>query len=87
VSEDSLKSTVKPSNRIIFTLEDTEPWESKPGRCSYPENIEQYPKGINGGSMMFFAQINLAEMTPLPEFEYLYLKTIIVFMITNLQLL
>ena len=66
--EDYLKSTIKPSNRIIFTLEETKPWESKLGGCPYLEDIEQYPIGANGKPMMFFAQINLAEMPPLPDF-------------------
>lgn len=66
--EDYLKSTIKLSNRIIFTLEETKPWESKLGGCPYLENIGQYPIGENGKPMMFLAQINLAEMPPLPDF-------------------
>lgn len=57
--EDYLKSTIKLSNQIMFTLEDTKPWESKLGGCPYLEDIEQYPKGTDGGPMMFLAQINL----------------------------
>ena len=68
--EDYLKSTIKLSNQIMFTLEDTKPWESKLGGCPYLEDIEQYPKGTDGGPMMFLAQINLAEMPPLPEFPH-----------------
>ncbi len=34
------------------------------------EDIEQYPKGTDGGPMMFLARINLAEMPPLPEFPH-----------------
>ena len=67
--ENYLKSTIKLSNQIMFTLEDTKPWESKLGGCPYLEDIEQYPKGTDGGPMMFLAQINLAEMPPLPEFQ------------------
>lgn len=66
--EDYLKSTVKPSNRIKFTLKKTKPWESKLGGCPYLESREQYPIGKNGKPMMFFAQINLAEMPLLPDF-------------------
>lgn len=65
---DHLKSTIKSSNRIIFTLEETKPWESKLGGCPYLEDIEQYPIGENGKPMMFFAQINITEMPPLPDF-------------------
>lgn len=66
--EDFLKSTIKPSNLILFTLEETKPWESKLGGCPYLEDIEQYPIGENGRPMMFFVQINLEEMPPLPDF-------------------
>ena len=68
--ENYLKSTIKLSNQIMFTLENTKPWESKLGGCPYLEDIEQYPKGTDGGPMMFLAQINLAEMPPLPEFPH-----------------
>lgn len=66
--EDYLKSTLKPSNKIIFTLEETKPWESKLGGCPYLEDIGQYPIGENGKPMMFMAQINLGEMPSLPDF-------------------
>lgn len=66
--EEFLMSTVKPSNQIVFTLEETKPWESKLGGCPYLEDIGQYPMGLNGSPMMFFAQINLAEMPSLPDF-------------------
>ena len=66
--EDFLKSSIKPSNLIVFTLEDTKPWESKLGGCPYLEDIGQYPMGGNGSPMMFLAQINLGEMPPLPDF-------------------
>lgn len=39
--ENYLKSTIKLSNQIMFTLEDTKPWESKLGGCPYLEDIEQ----------------------------------------------
>ena len=65
--EDFLKSTLKPSNRIIFTLDETKPWESKLGGCPYLEDIGQYPMGANGKPMMFMVQINLGEMPPLPD--------------------
>lgn len=66
--EDFLKSTIKPSNQIIFTLDETKPWESKLGGCPYLEDIAQYPVGKTGKPMMFLAQINLGEMPPLPDF-------------------
>lgn len=66
--EDYLKSTIRPSNRIIFTVEDTKPWESKLGGCPYLEDLKQYPMGESGKPMMFMAQINLGEMPPLPDF-------------------
>lgn len=66
--EDFLISTIRPSNQINFTLEETKPWESKLGGCPYLEDIEQYPIGQNGKPMMFFVQINLAQMPPLPDF-------------------
>ncbi len=66
--EGFLKSTLKPSNQITFTLEDTKPWESKLGGCPYLEDIGQYPMGENGSPMMFMAQVNLGEMPPLPDF-------------------
>lgn len=65
---DFLQSTARPSNRIIFTLEQTRPWESKLGGCPYLEDIGQYPMGEGGRPMMFLAQINLGEMPPLPDF-------------------
>ena len=65
---DFLQSTARPSNRIIFTLDQTRPWESKLGGCPYLEDIGQYPMGEDGSPMMFLAQINLGEMPPLPDF-------------------
>lgn len=65
--EEDLNSTIKPSDRIIFTLEETKPWESKLGGCPYLEDIRQYPMGESGKPMMFLAQLNLAEMPPLPD--------------------
>lgn len=65
---DYLNSTIQLSNRIVFDLKETKPWESKLGGCPYLEKIEQYPIGKNGKPMMFFAQLNLAEMPPLPDF-------------------
>lgn len=66
--EDFLKSTVRPSNLIHFSLEETKPWESKLGGCPYMEDIGEYPMGANNSPMMFLAQINLGEMPPLPDF-------------------
>lgn len=66
--KDYLQSSVKLSNRIIFTEEDTKPWESKLGGCPYLEDTEDYPKDEDGRPMMFLAQINLTEMPPLPNF-------------------
>lgn len=66
--EDYLKSTLKPSDRIIFKREETKPWQSKLGGCPCLEDIGQYPIGENGKPMMFIAQINLGEMPPLQDF-------------------
>lgn len=63
-----LASTLQPSNRLKFTLQETLPWESKLGGCPYMEDISQYPKDENGAPMVFLAQINLSEMPPLPDF-------------------
>jgi len=75
-----LISTVKQSNRICFTLEDTKPWESKLGGCPYLEKIEQYPRDINGRPMMFLAQINFAEMASLQDFPQ---KGLLQFYVSN----
>lgn len=65
---EKLEKTVKVSNEIIFSLEDTKPWESKLGGCPYLERLEDYPIGANGRPMMFLAQINLDEMPHLEDF-------------------
>lgn len=65
---EDLMSTLRPSNRIFFTLEETKPWESKLGGCPYLTDIEEYPRGEDGNPMMFLAQINLGEMPSLPGF-------------------
>lgn len=63
-----LESTYKLSNEIEFSLDETEPWDSKLGGCPYLENISEYPIGANGEPMVFLAQINLEQMPPLPDF-------------------
>lgn len=63
-----LESTSRMSNEIIFSLEETKPWESKLGGCPYLEHLEDYPIGVNERPMMFLAQINLEEMPPLEDF-------------------
>lgn len=65
---EKLEKTLKPSNELTFTLEDTKPWESKLGGCPYLERLKDYPIGSNGRPMMFLAQINLEEMPPLEDF-------------------
>ena len=42
-----LETTLKTSNEITFSLEETKPWESKLGGCPYLESLEDFPtKGI-----------------------------------------
>lgn len=65
---EKLEKTIRMSNEIIFSLEDTKPWESKLGGCPYLERLEDYPIGRNGRPMMFLAQINLDEMPQLEDF-------------------
>lgn len=65
---EGLEKTLRQSNEITFTLEETKPWESKLGGCPYLERPEDYPVGANGRPMMFLAQINLEEMPPLKDF-------------------
>jgi len=63
-----LEATLKPSNEITFSLEETKPWESKLGGCPYLESLEDYPIGAYERPMMFLAQINLEEMPPVEDF-------------------
>ena len=44
---EKLEKTLKPSNELTFTLEDTKPWESKLGGCPYLERLKDYPIGSN----------------------------------------
>ncbi|MCT4595646.1 MAG: DUF1963 domain-containing protein [Anaeromicrobium sp.] len=63
--EKIIKTSIRKSNEITFTKEDTKPWESKLGGCPYLENIEDYPLGKNNKPMIFLAQINLADLVEL----------------------
>ena len=65
---EKLEKTMKRSNEIIFSLENTKPWESKLGGSPYLESLEDYPIGANGRPMMFLAQINLDEMPHMEDF-------------------
>ena len=38
-NSEKLEKTMKASNEIIFSLEDTKPWESKSGGCPYLERF------------------------------------------------
>ena len=63
-----LENSLRPSNEITFERRATKPWESKLGGCPYLTSAEEYPRDTEGKPMMFFAQLNLAEMPPLPDF-------------------
>lgn len=63
-----LETTLKASNEITFSLEETKPWESKLGGCPYLESLEDYPIGAYERPMMFLAQINLDEMPIMEDF-------------------
>ncbi|MCM1308131.1 MAG: DUF1963 domain-containing protein [Butyrivibrio sp.] len=63
-----LEGTLKTTNEIKFTLEETKPWESKLGGCPYLERLEDYPLGTDGAPMMLLAQINFDDMPPLEDF-------------------
>lgn len=65
---EDLEKTLRQSNEITFTLEESKPWESKLGGCPYLERLEDYPIGAYDRPMMFLAQINLEEMPPLKDF-------------------
>ena len=63
--EGVIKNSIRNSNEITFTLEETKPWESKLGGCPYLENIKEYPTDKHGKPMMFLAQINLEDLVQL----------------------
>lgn len=65
---EELEATLKTSNEITFSLEETKPWESKLGGCPYLESMDDYPIGAYERPMMFLAQINLEEMPPMEDF-------------------
>lgn len=65
---EKLEKTLRDTNEITFSLEETKSWESKLGGCPYLESMEDYPTGANGRPMIFIAQINLEEMPPLEDF-------------------
>lgn len=41
--EEIIRKSIRKSNEITFSAEDTKPWESKLGGCPYLENLEEYP--------------------------------------------
>lgn len=60
--EDIINKTIRSTNNITFSLEETKPWESKLGGCPYLESIKDYPLDEKGNPMMFLAQINLEDL-------------------------
>ncbi len=63
--EEIIKMSIRKSNEITFTLENTRPWESKLGGCPYLEKIEDYPIDLQGKPMVFLVQINLSDLVEL----------------------
>jgi uncharacterized protein YwqG len=63
--EKMIKASIRKSNEITFTIENTEPWESKLGGCPYLEKIEDYPLDEERNPMIFLAQINLSDLSEL----------------------
>lgn len=64
----AIEATLRATNEIEFTLDETKPWESKLGGCPYLESLDDYPRGANGRPMIFMAQINFEEMPALEDF-------------------
>lgn len=60
--EEHIRKSIRISNEITFTAEDTKPWESKLGGCPYLEALEDYPLDKQGKPMIFLAQINLSDL-------------------------
>jgi uncharacterized protein YwqG len=63
--EESIRKSIRISNEITFTAEDTKPWESKLGGCPYLEDLKEYPLDKQGKPMIFLAQINLSDLIEL----------------------
>jgi uncharacterized protein YwqG len=64
-----VEATIQPYVEIIF---DPQPnlslWQSKIGGFPYLPKSVEYPKGADGSELQFLAQINFAEVPPLPNF-------------------
>ncbi len=78
--EEIIIKSIRKSNEITFSAEDTKQWESKLGGCPYLENLEEYPLDKDGKPMIFLAQINL---TDLAELENMPEKGLLQFFVNN----
>ncbi len=65
---EALEKDYKLSNELVFIAEPAKPWESKLGGVPYLESPDDYPTDEYGDPMMFYVQLNLDEMPPLPGF-------------------
>ncbi|MFB9992679.1 DUF1963 domain-containing protein [Deinococcus oregonensis] len=65
---DAIEATLRPAVELRLTAQQTTPWNSKVGGIPYLPCADTWPTDATGTPLAFLAQLNFAELPPLPGF-------------------